>query len=190
MSYYRRRARPLWRSLIDLAGFLIVLTATVYIMQRLDMVDLGTSPVEVVDGDSLRRQGQEIRLSGIDAPEYRQTCRDADGLDYACGRRAREVLSAIIKRRDVHCVSAERDRYDRAVSSCTIGDIDVGREMVREGWAIVIRNSPYGGAEREARQARRGLWAGTFERPAEYRARMRAIEGSIAQSGDSEYPDN
>lgn len=191
MAYYaRRRQRPLWRSLVDLAAFLLVLTATLYMMHRMGMVDLGTSPVEIVDGDSLRREGQEIRLHGVDAPEYRQTCQDVAGANYACGRRAREALRDIINRRDVHCVSVETDRFERAISTCTIGDLDIGAEMVRKGWAIVIRSSRYGAAEREARQAKRGMWAGTFEWPAEYRARMRAIEGSIAASNGEEMSDD
>jgi endonuclease YncB( thermonuclease family) len=185
---YRRHPRPLWRSLVDLAAFLIVLTATIYLMQQSGMVDLGSSPVEIVDGDSLRREGQEIRLEGIDAPEYRQSCLDAQGADYACGRAARDALRAIINRRDVHCVSVDTDRFERAISTCKIGNLDVGAEMVRQGWAVVIRNSAYVPAEREARRARRGLWAGTFERPAEYRARMRVIQGSSASVGYESNP--
>ena len=30
--------------------------------------------IEVIDGDSLRVNGVEIRLEGIDAPEYHQEC--------------------------------------------------------------------------------------------------------------------
>ena len=33
----------------------------------------------VIDGDSMRADGEEIRLLGIDAPELRQTCRDQHG---------------------------------------------------------------------------------------------------------------
>jgi endonuclease YncB( thermonuclease family) len=183
MAFHRRGRRPLWRSLIDLAVFLLVLTATIYVMNRLGMVDLGSSPVEIVDGDSLRRQGQEIRLQGIDAPEYRQTCQGAQGVAYACGRAAREALTAIIDRRDVHCVSAETDRFERSVATCHVGDLDVAAEMVRQGWAVVIRNSAYANAEREARRQKRGLWAGSFERPADYRARMRAIQSRSAGVG-------
>src|SRR5262245_38909442 len=35
--------------------------------------------VQVVDGDSLKAGDEQIRLIGIDAPELRQTCRDAQG---------------------------------------------------------------------------------------------------------------
>ncbi|MGD2006456.1 MAG: hypothetical protein PVJ90_04390, partial [Pseudomonadales bacterium] len=45
---------------------------------------------QIIDGDSIRVQGVEIRLHGIDAPEGRQLCQDAQGRDYRCGDVARE----------------------------------------------------------------------------------------------------
>ncbi len=115
---FRRRTRPLWRSLIDLAAFLLVLTATLYLMQRFDMIDMGTGPVEVVDGDSLRLNGTEIRLHGIDAPEYTQQCDDANAQSYPCGKQARLALRELVRGREVHCTSVETDRYGRAISRC------------------------------------------------------------------------
>jgi endonuclease YncB( thermonuclease family) len=44
--------------------------------------------------------------------------------------------------------------------------------MVRSGHALELHRHSrgrYASAEREARQARRGLWAGSFEQPAEWR---------------------
>ena len=38
-----------------------------------------TGPARVVDGDTLRVDGAKIRLSEIDAPERRQTCKRASG---------------------------------------------------------------------------------------------------------------
>ena len=42
----------------------------------------------IVDGDSLRLAGRSIRLDGIDAPEWDQTCLDAGGQTWRCGRAA------------------------------------------------------------------------------------------------------
>lgn len=181
MSIYRRRQRGLLRSLLDLAAFLIVLTATLYFMQRFNVIDLGTSAVAIVDGDSLRRQGQEIRLHGIDAPELAQTCADHQGREFACGREAKNALRSIVGQREVHCTSMETDRFGRAVSTCAIGKLDIAAEMVRLGWAMAYPDSPYAAAERDAKRAGRGIWAGRFEKPADYRARMRATRGSAAE---------
>jgi endonuclease YncB( thermonuclease family) len=97
----------------------------------------------VVDGDSLIIRASRIRLFGIDAPEGRQHCRDAAGRSYACGEAARRALLDTIAGREVSCMPVGLS-HDR------------GR---------------YAAAEREARDARRGLWAGDFERPAEWRRR-------------------
>ena len=155
---FRRRTRPLWRSFIDLAGFLIVLTATLYLMQRFDMIDLGTGPVEVVDGNSLRLNGTDIRLHGIDAPEYTQQCDDENGQPYPCGKQARSALRDLVRGKEVHCTSVETDRYGRAISRCKAGETDIGRTMVQQGWAIAYQDTPYTRDEAQARARKLGIW--------------------------------
>lgn len=39
-----------------------------------------------VDGDTFVIGGENIRLKGVDAPEYGQSCKDASGKGYACGK--------------------------------------------------------------------------------------------------------
>ena len=38
--------------------------------------------VRVIDGDTLHVDGKKIRLTGIDAPELHQTCRDAQAREW------------------------------------------------------------------------------------------------------------
>ena len=126
----------------------------------------------VLDGDSLALAGEDIRLFGIDAPESRQTCRDGAGRPYRCGRTAARALAAATAGRTVACTRLERDRYHRQVALCTADGRDLGEAMVRLGHAIELAEysgGRYTAAEREARAARRGLWAGTFEPPAAWR---------------------
>lgn len=177
---WRRQPRSLVRSLLEFAGFLVVLSATLILLQRLDMIDLGSGNATVVDGDSLRLSGADVRLAGIDAPEYRQQCRDERQQSYACGKQARTALVSMINGREVHCISVETDRYGRAISDCKAGEINLAREMVRQGWAIAYRDFRYSGVEVEARRAKRGIWAGEFERPADYRARERLDRADAA----------
>jgi hypothetical protein len=47
----------------------------------------------VVDGDTLEIQGVRVRLWGIDAVESSQTCLDASGKPWPCGRRAAFALA-------------------------------------------------------------------------------------------------
>ena len=64
-------------------------------------------------------------------------------------------------------------RGRRPVAVCRVeGEgATLNEQMVRSGLAVAYRafSSDYVPAEDEARIARRGLWAGTFERPDEYR---------------------
>ena len=124
-----------------------------------------------LDGDSLRVGGREIRLFGIDAPEARQTCERADGTPWACGREAGAMLGRLTAAAPVACRGRNEDRYGRLVATCKAGGLDLGAEMVRRGMAVAYRThaTVYAGEEDEARKARRGLWAGRFEPPWDWR---------------------
>jgi endonuclease YncB( thermonuclease family) len=88
-----------------------------------------------------------------------------------------------VKAQEVSCSSIETDRYGRAVAVCKVGDLDINGEMVRLGWAIVYsRHSlSYVRAEAEAKKAKRGIWAGAFEKPENYRARQRLVRGDLGE---------
>jgi endonuclease YncB( thermonuclease family) len=173
----------LLRSLKDIVFFLAVLTAVLYLMQKFDVIDLGTGNVQVVDGDSLRRGNTDIRLYGIDAPEYRQNCFDKSRIEYACGKQAANALRVLVKGQQVTCSSIDTDRYGRAVSVCKINTLDLNEEMVRQGWAVAYSKHSlnYVRLEAEARRAKRGLWAGTFEEPENYRTRNRHVQGGLGE---------
>ena len=131
-----------------------------------------------IDGDSLRVDGRDIRLLGIDAPELRQTCRDERGRDWACGREAHALLRQLVSRGTVTCASSAKDRYGRTLARCSAGDVaDVGEALVRAGYAIDFMKGGYGAAEAEARAAKRGIWRGEFEQPRDWRAKNRRAEG-------------
>jgi len=126
----------------------------------------------IIDGDTIEIAGERIRLFGIDAPESRQQCRTGSGRDYPCGRVATRALTAAIRGSQVSCTPVDHDRYDRDVAICTAGGHDLGDVMVRSGNAIDYRRHSqgrYAAAEREARAAKRGMWAGTFEEPEVWR---------------------
>jgi endonuclease YncB( thermonuclease family) len=132
-----------------------------------------TGRARVVDGDSLIVGASRIRLYGIDAPEGKQRCRDAQGHSYACGEAAHRALLDTIAGREVSCTPVGSS-HDRSVAVCTANGRDLSDAMVRSGHALELRQHSrgrYAAAEREARDARRGLWAGDFERPAEWRRR-------------------
>ena len=87
----------------------------------------------------------------------------------------------MIRGRSINCRIIDRDRYGRQVSVCRDGDREINREMVRLGWAVAYRRHALGyvSVEREAKAAKRGIWAWTFDMPEDYRNRSRAIEGGM-----------
>lgn len=170
-----RRVRPLWRKIADGLLF-VILAGGVILFIRQFGTDAVYSSVRVVDGDSLRDGAEDIRLHGIDAPEYRQNCSDANGKDYPCGKRAAQHLRRLVGSAAVTCRVIDTDRYGRTVGVCSTGGTELNRAMVEAGWAMAYTRHSlgYAGAERAAKQARRGIWQGRFEDPEDWRNAHRA----------------
>lgn len=125
---------------------------------------------KVVDGDSLELGTTSIRLYGVDAPEALQTCGEG-AMTWNCGRAATDKLRGLIGRNQVTCQEKDTDSYGRTVAVCTAGGRDLGKEMVEAGLALAYRrySDDYVDEENRARAARRGMWAGTFTPPWEFR---------------------
>jgi endonuclease YncB( thermonuclease family) len=163
-SRSRSPRRWLWDGLLTIAilGLLILLAA------RLD--GAGTRSLDgraiVNDGDSITLGTERVRLRGIDAPEFAQTC-SLNGADYPCGRKSRQALVALIDGRTVSCYGWERDKYDRLLASCTVAGAELNRSQVAAGWAVAY--GEYHAEEETARSRGAGLWAGSFDRPRDWR---------------------
>jgi endonuclease YncB( thermonuclease family) len=135
-----------------------------------------TGQASIIDGDTLEIHGTRIRLWGIDAPESDQLCQNEQS-KYRCGQKVANDLDAFIARRPVSCVEVDRDRYRRAVSVCNVAGVDLADWLVRNGLALdwpQYSKSEYGAAQNEAKQARRGMWRGSFVEPWRYRACVRS----------------
>ncbi|RYE11473.1 MAG: thermonuclease family protein [Hyphomicrobiales bacterium] len=122
-----------------------------------------------VDGDTLRLGDARIRLTGLDAVELEQHCTDRAGAGWACGKAARDFLASAVGEGKTLCRSEGRDRYGRTLARCSVGGDDLGDAIVRAGWATA--DLDYGLALAEARLKGRGIWAGSFDDPAEWRQR-------------------
>ncbi len=124
----------------------------------------------VIDGDTIEVHGQRIRFHGIDAPESRQLCR-LDSKPWQCGKDAANTLAGKIARRPVTCEDLGRDRYKRIIARCAVAGEDLGAWMVSQGWALAYRrySLDYTDMEADAQAARRGVWAGEFVKPREWR---------------------
>lgn len=147
-----------------------ILCAEVLLLSVFAQAAAAASGIRVVDGDSIMAGGREIRLSGIDAPEYFQTCYDAGGKEYACGKKARRALEKLVGK-DLSCKRAARDKYGRDVSVCFSRGVNINEKMVEIGWAVAYKRytDEYNGAEKLAKKNKRGIWQGRFMKPELYR---------------------
>lgn len=114
--------------------------------------------VGVHDGDTITvltasNHQIRVRLSGIDAPELRQ----------AFGSRSKQALSGKVFGQEVVLTVKNKDRYGRTVADVWLDKRWINLELVREGWAWMYRSyskaPELDQAERQARQAKAGLWA-------------------------------
>lgn len=159
-----RRAADYFSAAVFLA---IVAVVAAFLFER--QAGEYSAPFRVMDGDSLESGNVRLRLEGIDAPEYRQACGSQSGNgEWQCGRQARQALARLVAR-DTVCRGGATDRYGRVLVRCRRGDLDVNEEMVRLGFAVSSDFGSYASAEREAREAGRGMWAGKFQHPGEWR---------------------
>jgi endonuclease YncB( thermonuclease family) len=157
-----RGARRAW--LIAAAALLAALLASL-------VPDPAASPVSgraiAVDGDTLRLDGRRVRVLGIDAPELEQSCTDAAGAAWDCGKAARDFLAGVLRGADVVCEPQGRDRYGRMLARCRAGGADIGESLVKAGLAVAYGD--YLVDEGVARAGRKGIWAGRFVAPSTWR---------------------
>lgn len=125
----------------------------------------------VADGDTLTISGTRIRLIDIDAPELDQSCTDAQGREWPCGRQSTNQLRERVRGHEITCTPQSRDQYGRSLSVCRLPDkTDLNAWMVQQGWAVTSGfANVYGSEQADARSSRRGLWSGTFTPPREWR---------------------
>lgn len=123
-----------------------------------------------IDGDSLSVGSTEVRLHGIDAPEFTQTCQ-RDGRAWGCGSEAAFQLSKLVDGKQVDCTPLGADVHGRTLARCRVGETDLNRTMVAMGYALAYRrySMAYVSAEASAKLAKRGIWTGTFELPSQVR---------------------
>jgi len=128
--------------------------------------------VRVGDGDSIDIGSTRIRFHGIDAVELAQHCTDTAGADFACGEEAKQALEDLVRNKTVRCDERHGvDQYGRIAAVCTADGLDLNAAMVDAGFAVAYRQHSlaYVPNEDRAKAAKKGLWAGSFAMPWDYR---------------------
>ena len=187
--YAAPRPRSLLRKVLDYGLAALILGLLILLAARLDRVETRQTQGAAIinDGDSITLGSERIRMRGIDAPEYTQTCR-RNGADYACGTLARQSLVRLIAGRPVTCSGWQRDRYGRLLGDCKAGGTDLNRAQVEAGWAVAFGD--FESEEATARAAKVGIWAGTFDQPQDWRDShhgevVERKHGMLASIGDA-----
>lgn len=126
------------------------------------------------DGDTIKMGEETVRLEYIDAPELKQTCK-LQSENWDCGTAAKEKLHELITGKEVTCHKEGRDKYGRFPGRCFIGEVDVNRWMVANGWAVayVETSKKYFPDEVIAKSKKLGIWQSKFTRPELWRKEKR-----------------
>lgn len=121
-----------------------------------------TGKAFVTDGDGIRIAGREVRIVGIDAPEWDQRAKHADGRWFNHGKIVKSALIKEIGGKQVRVLPEDTDKFGRLIGAVIFEDRDIGEWLVREGHAIAAYDDRYRIVEREARREKRGMWAHAY----------------------------
>ena len=128
---------------------------------------------KVSDGDSIKIGEKKVRLMGIDAPELKQTCFDANYNEYACGKAAKDFLVNLANEKEVKCYYEKFDKYNRYLAQCFVENIMINQAILRAGMAVTYTFSAPDEEmlkiEDEAKSKKIGIWQGAFQLPKDYR---------------------
>jgi endonuclease YncB( thermonuclease family) len=175
--YQRRRSRRSIKSLLT-----SVLLATFFVgawyfnehARPMKQIPTIGQKIQIADGDSFAIGPQKLRLKGIDAPEYNQTCKDSRGADWPCGRTARAALDKLLRQPGLACEAQVHDRYARLLATCrTNSTPNIAAAQVLAGMAVsdaYYGSRSFGKEEDIAAASKRGIWQGDFVRPRDFRA--------------------
>ena len=137
--------------------------------------------LRVVDGDTIKINGERIRFGGIDAPETnfwgkKQACY-LNEVEVFCGELSKEKLKEKIGSNPVSCEREKnKDRNGRTVAECFVNGESLSKFMVRTGYAFdFVRYSKkkYAQDEEYAKVNKLGLWTMKFEYPWKWRKKIR-----------------
>lgn len=151
-----------------LSALVLVLAASAAILfQNFNQGTL-SGAAQVVDADTLIVAEQRVRLWGIDAPEWNQTCGTPN---WPCGQKATAHMRGLTAGRRLTCITFGRDKYRRMLATCRVGDVDIAADLVQAGFAIATGD--YFDLEGDARRQTKNIWSGHFLTPAQWRLAQR-----------------
>jgi endonuclease YncB( thermonuclease family) len=122
----------------------------------------------VYDGDTIKASGHDIeikvRLVGIDAPE---TSKKKNEPGQPFSKQATKYLAGLVLNKTVQVMGYGLDRHNRVLGVVFVNGTNANLEMIKAGLAEVYRGKHpkllntkiYKDAEKEAKEAKRGMWS-------------------------------
>lgn len=146
-----------------------------------------------LSGSTINVANLNIRLLGIEAPMPGQTCADKYGNPYKCGQEAKVWLQNWLEDKQITCHIVSQIKNKKATGVCFFGQDDVAAVVTNAGWAVayVKHTDAYVAYEYQANINKRGLWAGKFYKPWDWRKMQnRKIKVEIEDDNDSSILDS
>lgn len=124
----------------------------------------------IISPNSVSLNDTVIRISGIVSPGLSSTCSDAKGVPYDCLAWTVNALGKVLNGKDMTCVPDGLTPEGTISARCDVmvsetSATDVGSWMVQAGLALSDGpegSGAYPAQEKEAREAGRGVWSGSF----------------------------
>jgi len=129
--------------------------------------------IKIIDGDTIKINGEKIRFSGIDAPKnYFKGKKQTFSLKKKkvfCGEISKKKLKEKIGNNTVNCVTEKnKDKYKRSIGECFINGESLSNYMVRSGYAFDwprYSKGKYSKDQEYAKNNKLGIWSMKFEYP-------------------------
>ena len=165
---------------LNLSNFIIIILFSISFSYS-DENNVTKGKAIVVDGDTIKIKGEQIRFGGIDAPEsyYRgkkQTCIEDDKKVF-CGQISKDKLIEKIGNNSLDCkIEKNKDRYKRSVGECFLKDESLSVFMVRNGYAFDwprYSKGKFANDQEYAKKNKLGFWNMNFEYPWIWKKKVR-----------------
>ena len=153
----------------------------ILILSLLFCINSFADSLKIIDGDSIKINGERIRFGGIDAPETnylgkKQFCYLGQ-IKVFCGKLSKEKLKKKIGNNSIYCNREKnKDRYGRTIAECFVNKESLSKFLVRSGYAFdyaIYSKKKYSQDEEYARINQLGLWKMKFEYPWQWRKKIR-----------------
>ena len=165
---------------LNLSSFIVIILFSISFSYS-DENNIIKGKAIVVDGDTIKIKGEQIRFGGIDAPEsyYRgkkQTC-IKDNKKFFCGQISKDKLIERIGNNSLNCIiEKKKDKYKRSVGECFLKDESLSVFMVRNGYAFDwphYSKGKFANDQEYAKTNKLGFWNMKFEYPWIWKKKVR-----------------